>query len=145
MVVVLATIYAFTFDHPYLLADNRHYTFYIWRRWFMRHVALKYVLAPAYVCAFIALLYSISTPSISLWCLGFLGSVFLVTAPNRLLEFRYFILPYFFWRLHVPPLSKSRLAIEFLMFLSINVLTVLLFLFKPFKWPNSDEWQRFMW
>jgi alpha-1,2-glucosyltransferase len=23
---------AYTLAHPYLLADNRHYTFYIWRR-----------------------------------------------------------------------------------------------------------------
>ena len=36
----------FTHAHPYLLADNRHYTFYIWRKVFMRHELVKYAFVP---------------------------------------------------------------------------------------------------
>lgn len=39
-------------DHPFLLADNRHYTFYIWRRLFKFHFMVPYLLAPIYLaCA----------------------------------------------------------------------------------------------
>jgi alpha-1,2-glucosyltransferase len=31
----------FTLIHPYLLADNRHYTFYIWRRLIARHWSVR--------------------------------------------------------------------------------------------------------
>ncbi len=39
-------------QHPFLLSDNRHYTFYIWRRVFLLHPVVPYVLVPGYVaCA----------------------------------------------------------------------------------------------
>lgn len=38
--------------HPFLLSDNRHYTFYIWRRVFRLHFLVPYLLAPVYLaCA----------------------------------------------------------------------------------------------
>ena len=30
----LAAVHYFTFEHPYLLADNRHYPFYVWKNIF---------------------------------------------------------------------------------------------------------------
>jgi alpha-1,2-glucosyltransferase len=38
-----------TLAHPYLLADNRHLTFYIWRRFFARHWMAKFLPLPAYM------------------------------------------------------------------------------------------------
>jgi alpha-1,2-glucosyltransferase len=38
--------------HPFLLADNRHYTFYVWRRVFMLHPAVPYLLVPGYIACF---------------------------------------------------------------------------------------------
>lgn len=35
--------------HPYLLADNRHYPFYIWRKVITAHWSMKYLLVPLYV------------------------------------------------------------------------------------------------
>lgn len=35
--------------HPFLLSDNRHYTFYIWKRVFMLHWTVPYLLAPVYL------------------------------------------------------------------------------------------------
>ena len=38
--------------HPFLLSDNRHYTFYVWRRIFLVHPIVPYLLIPGYiVCA----------------------------------------------------------------------------------------------
>ena len=38
--------------HPFLLSDNRHYTFYVWRRIYMLHPLVPYLLTPAYLaCA----------------------------------------------------------------------------------------------
>ncbi len=49
--VMAAAIHLNTVAHPYLLADNRHLTFYIWRRFFARHWAAKYLPLPAYIYA----------------------------------------------------------------------------------------------
>ena len=32
LLLMVASIHVFTYAHPFLLADNRHYTFYLWRR-----------------------------------------------------------------------------------------------------------------
>lgn len=37
--------------HPFLLADNRHYAFYLWRRVINVHPYARYALAPGYVVA----------------------------------------------------------------------------------------------
>ncbi|SPO39546.1 uncharacterized protein PSFLO_05027 [Pseudozyma flocculosa] len=42
----------YTIEHPFLLADNRHYTFYLWRKVWRRHEAVRFALVPVYlVCA----------------------------------------------------------------------------------------------
>ena len=52
--------------HPFLLSDNRHYTFYIWRRVFRLHPIVPSLFAPGYLaCAWawflrIGMLISIS-------------------------------------------------------------------------------------
>lgn len=46
-----ALLHRFSYAHPYLLADNRHYTFYLWRRLLGRSATLRAALAPAYVAA----------------------------------------------------------------------------------------------
>lgn len=43
------------FEHPFLLADNRHYTFYIWKRLVNFSSHGRYMLAPAYLACFAAL------------------------------------------------------------------------------------------
>lgn len=94
-------------------------------------------------------------------------SLSLITAP--LVEPRYFIIPWVMWRLHVPPppipavyrqqrpedpveVIRSNLAtyfpqfLETLWFLAINVVTVYVFLYKGFEWPQEPgKIQRFMW
>lgn len=44
----LAAIHYGTIAHPFLLADNRHFTFYIWRRLINRTSWSRYTFAPGY-------------------------------------------------------------------------------------------------
>lgn len=50
--------------HPFLLADNRHYPFYVWRRIINFNHYSRYALAPGYLAAAVALKTVIGT-----WCL----------------------------------------------------------------------------
>ncbi|KAH8803160.1 DIE2/ALG10 family-domain-containing protein [Xylogone sp. PMI_703] len=44
-----------TIIHPFTLADNRHYVFYIFRYTILRHRYIRYALAPIYImCAYLA-------------------------------------------------------------------------------------------
>ncbi|VDP17986.1 unnamed protein product [Soboliphyme baturini] len=140
---IALAVYACTFEHPYLLADNRHLTFYVWRKWFKRYVAARYLLIPLYVYGFHAVWMSLSRQN-SFWRSAYFVAVALVTVPNRLLELRYFIMPYVFWRLHVPILSKKRLVVELLFYTVVNAGVICLFLFRTFKWVGNDDTQRIM-
>jgi alpha-1,2-glucosyltransferase len=123
----LLAVHYNTIIHPYTLADNRHYVFYVFRL-LLRHPALKYLAVPVYyVCYWLSIqslahsTVSPETKGISLqakppretekitksparisfvviWLLTTALSV--VTAP--LVEPRYFIIPWIIWRLHVP-------------------------------------------
>ena len=41
--------------HPYLLADNRHYPFYLWRKVIKAHWSIKYLLVPFYVYSWLSI------------------------------------------------------------------------------------------
>jgi alpha-1,2-glucosyltransferase len=46
-----------TIIHPFTLADNRHYMFYVFRYTILRHPLVRYLLAPAYIaCAYLVYL-----------------------------------------------------------------------------------------
>ncbi|KAF3039175.1 glucosyltransferase [Didymella heteroderae] len=123
----LIAVHFNTIIHPYTLADNRHYVFYVFRL-LLRHPALKYLAVPVYYVCFWLSIQSLAHPTadpeikiitleakppgeaerilksptrisfIIIWLLTTALSV--VTAP--LVEPRYFIIPWIIWRLHVP-------------------------------------------
>lgn len=145
MTMVLA-IYKFTYVHEYLLADNRHYPFYIWRKVYARHWLVKYAMVPLYLFAAFCIHRQLSFEQHSLWLVMFYICVAVVTVPQKLLEFRYFIIPYILYRLHIPLASYTRLVLEFALYTAVNAATFYLFLEKPFHWAHSpNEVQRFMW
>jgi alpha-1,2-glucosyltransferase len=121
----LVAIHFNTIIHPYTLADNRHYVFYVFRI-IRLYPAIKYLVVPVYYfCAWLTV-QSLATPSIgqeasqrkrenrptndkadrqpcqvsfiTIWLATTALSV--ITAP--LVEPRYFIIPWLIWRLHVP-------------------------------------------
>lgn len=136
-VVMLLIVHYNTIVHPFSLADNRHYMFYVFRL-LLRHPLIKYVSVPVYIfCAWAAIMalgglpdeQNSSRPStgakhragstlddqekiprpdivsgknrvsfVLIWLLA--TSLSLIAAP--LVEPRYFILPWLFWRMQVP-------------------------------------------
>jgi alpha-1,2-glucosyltransferase len=201
--VMLFTVHFNTIVHPFLLADNRHYVFYVFRWFLLRHPVAKYLAVPIYlICGWTAVIAlggtqastndstRTNTPKgkndegnnltdntgsnkvsfVIVWLAA--TALSLITAP--LVEPRYFILPWVMWRLYLPKsdfLTKSpsnekgsrsrpipylesvldygfsgRLWIETAWFLLINVLTMYIFLYHGFKWPQEPgNIQRFMW
>ena len=145
-IIMVLVIYKFTYVHEYLLADNRHYPFYIWRKVYARHWSVKYAMVPLYMFAAFCIHRQLSVKQHRLWLVMFYVCVAIVTVPQKLIEFRYFIIPYILYRLHIPLASYTRLVLECLLYTVVNVVTFYLFLKKPFQWAHSPkEVQRFMW
>ncbi|PFX18520.1 putative Dol-P-Glc:Glc(2)Man(9)GlcNAc(2)-PP-Dol alpha-1,2-glucosyltransferase [Stylophora pistillata] len=143
---MILIIYKFTYVHEYLLADNRHYPFYIWRKVYARHWLVKYALVPLYIFSAYCIHRQLSLTQPRTWLAMFYVCVSIVTVPQKLLEFRYFIIPYIFYRLHSPLGSYTRLALECTLYAAVNAITFYLFLEKPFHWAHSPKAvQRFMW
>lgn len=142
--VVAVLVYYYSYDHPYLLADNRHFTFYIWRR-FLANPTMRTTLAPLYV--FSLRFMTTSTPSVHIFHkILFIIASLLVLVPAHLFEMRYYIIPYVLWRLST--VNNSRKSLLFLEIISQAVIfaaVFVLFLFKTFEWSNEPGVkQRFM-
>jgi alpha-1,2-glucosyltransferase len=127
--IMLAIVNLNTIIHPFTLADNRHYTFYVFAI-LRKHWLIKYAAVPIYfVCAFLALAALGGSPDITSGpqkgirilhgddtvCVSFIivwlvsTALSLVAAP--LVEPRYFLIPWLTWRLAVPdytPLSEEK-------------------------------------
>lgn len=106
MAVMVAVVHFNTIVHPFTLADNRHYMFYVFRL-LLRHPMIKYAAVPVYfVSAWLVINALGSTQSdagervslVLVWLASSALSLF--TAP--LVEPRYFMVPWLIWRLHVP-------------------------------------------
>ncbi|KAH8555231.1 putative alpha-1,2-glucosyltransferase ALG10-B-like protein [Umbelopsis sp. PMI_123] len=143
---ILYLVHNYTYEHPYLLADNRHYSFYLWRKLYKRHWSVRYLLTPVYMgCGWLC--YTIAAPSITIiLLLAFTATTALTLVPSPLLEFRYFIIPFYIFLVHIktPRKLKSLLAIG--LYLSINVWTIWMFLHRGFIWDSEiGRVQRFIW
>ncbi|KAI9470982.1 MAG: alpha-1,2-glucosyltransferase ALG10-A-like protein [Benjaminiella poitrasii] len=146
-IITLYLIHKYTHEHPFLLSDNRHYSFYVWKKIYRRHWSVRYLLTPVYVISEILNIQAFANHTSFLVALGYLTALILTLVPSPLLEFRYFIIPYLFYMVHIPlPTQTWRTIIGLIFYLNIHILTVYLFLCKPFVWQNEpDQLQRFMW
>ncbi|KAK7715125.1 glucosyltransferase [Diaporthe eres] len=207
----LVIVHFNTIIHPFTLADNRHYMFYVFRYTILRGPWVRYALVPAYILCWSICwkalggsqpthdaagsakedtpklaseskksrtrsvkikdshtdaVLSADPPTLStalLWLLA--TALSLITAP--LVEPRYFIMPWVFWRLLAPawpariPLVSSRrneggpghlvdsllsigqnfdlrLFVETAWFLVVHLATAYMFIAKPFYWRAED-------
>ena len=138
------TIKNFTIAHLFILADNRHFTFYIWR-YFLKVESLRLSYAPIYFYCSYALISTLAEAQSIAWILLYSVSVLMVLVPAPLIEFRYYIIPYLIASIN----SKKRtryIWMEIIMYIIVNAGTIYVFLQHPFQWnqdPGSK--QRFMW
>ncbi|XP_066995277.1 dol-P-Glc:Glc(2)Man(9)GlcNAc(2)-PP-Dol alpha-1,2-glucosyltransferase [Anabrus simplex] len=142
--ILCVIVYFNTHVHPYLLADNRHYTFYLWRRVYVRHFTVKYILLPVSMYGIFCIFHTLKQTTI-IFQLGYLVCVFLCLVPQKLLEFRYYILPFLLFRLQIVSKQWWQLAFEFAVFSFLNAATISLFVTREFYWDDRSEVQRFLW
>ncbi|KAG0654607.1 glucosyltransferase [Rhodotorula mucilaginosa] len=150
--LILYSIHNYTVAHPFLLADNRHYAFYLWRRIINLHPYARYALAPGYFVAGRLLWIQLARAgrmTVSTLIL-LLGATCAVLIPSPLLEPRYFLTSLLILRLYLSPspsISSSssssstythrlrrRLLLEAVLYLAVQAVCVWLFLERPFKW-----------
>jgi len=147
---LLLVVHQNTIEHPFLLSDNRHFVFYIWRRTIKRHSLGRYLAVPIYYGSTWIVLTALSYSQSALFIVGLVACTGLTLIPSPLLEFRYFVVPYLLWRLHLSPSfverSKWRGVLELAWYELVNLITVGIFISKPFTWESEpDKTQRFIW
>ncbi|XP_006652483.1 dol-P-Glc:Glc(2)Man(9)GlcNAc(2)-PP-Dol alpha-1,2-glucosyltransferase isoform X2 [Oryza brachyantha] len=141
----LAAVHFFSIAHPYLLADNRHYTFYIWRKVIQVHWTMKYILTPIYVYSWFSIVNILGKSQTRVWVLSFVLSVALVLIPAPLVEFRYYTIPLVILALHSPVISNGKLLALGFLYAAVDLFTLAMFLFRPFQWQHEPGTQRFIW
>lgn len=77
-----------TYIHQYTLADNRHFTFYVWR-WFLSHEWFRSCLSPVVWYSVMSTAQLMSSTQTALWMVGFMACGAAVLIPAGLLEFRW--------------------------------------------------------
>jgi len=134
------SIQRFTIHHPFLLSDNRHYTFYVWHRFFLVHPQAPLIFTPLYLLCFCA------------WCIRvgngqtLMQTVLLplllvpLLIPTPLLEPRYFLIPYVFLRSQVVGMPRWGLILEGFWYATVNAITMYIFLYA-----ERSNVGRFMW
>jgi alpha-1,2-glucosyltransferase len=150
--IALAGIFSFlshrySVAHPFLLSDNRHYTFYAWRL-LAKHRVLRLVAVPALaslglVTAHAALSKRGAASSTGqFFFAGFLACLTIALVPTPLLEPRYFAVPTALLLAYLERSRNKDLAIV-LTYSIINAAALFIFLFKPFTQPDGTT-ARFM-
>ncbi|KAL6903554.1 hypothetical protein ACP4OV_004367 [Aristida adscensionis] len=138
-------VHFFSIAHPYLLADNRHYTFYVWRKIIQINWMMKYILVPLYLYSWFSIIKILGRSQTRVWVLSFVFSVGLVLVPAPLVEFRYYTIPFIILVLHSPVLGHAELLALGSIYAVIDLVTLAMFLFRPFHWEHEPGTQRFMW
>ncbi|XP_069971398.1 dol-P-Glc:Glc(2)Man(9)GlcNAc(2)-PP-Dol alpha-1,2-glucosyltransferase [Penaeus vannamei] len=144
LVVGVMAVHSNTLEHPYLLADNRHYTFYLWNRFYGRYSFFRYIMVPIYMFGAYMVYSSIQGCSFVFKVL-FVACLAAMVVPQKLLEFRYFIIPFLIARMQTVSKNWLQLWTEMLYFLLINAITLYIFVSKTFLWEDSAELQRIIW
>eukprot|EP00753_Platysulcus_tardus_P021482 PLAT9021.5.p1 GENE.PLAT9021.5~~PLAT9021.5.p1 ORF type:complete len:407 (+),score=153.60 PLAT9021.5:302-1522(+) len=148
----------YTLVHPFLLADNRHYTFYLWARLLGRYSWFKYAMLPPAMLGMAAIVSKVLTVRPAVWVAGLLVCTAAVLLPAHLVEPRYFAVPFMLLQLHSAPTvtvtpgvkghaaqKRAEPVLPSLLFSLLSYAAVMMiFLLRPFTWPDGST-ARFMW
>ncbi|KAG6866879.1 hypothetical protein C0991_008816 [Blastosporella zonata] len=130
-IAMAITVKLFTIHHPFLLADNRHYTFYLWRRIYMFHPVIPYALIPIYIACAWAWFLRVGREQTLLQTLILPVFIMPTLLPTPLLEPRYFLIPFMLLRTQISDIPGWALALEGLWYAGINAVTMGVFLYLP--------------
>eukprot|EP01040_Poterioochromonas_malhamensis_P010342 gene10342-11249_t len=132
-------------SHPFLVSDNRHYTFYLWRR-VLQHSHHRVKIGIIYFGLSFLYFLNLTRYHSPYWLLVYLIAVILVLIPTPLLEPRYFTQVVIISLLNHPAQDeekrRSNLPIFQLLviisFLLINILLLYIYVYKAFHWHDSS-------
>lgn len=146
LIVMGSIVHYFTIEHIFLLSDNRHYTFYLWKNVYRFHASIRYLLIPGYIFAGYVTMRRLSQHIPLLNAIVYYTCVALVLVPSPLLEFRYFIIPYYLYRTSLGSAGKAvQVYAEFMVFVIVNAVTIWKFL-EPVRTAHGWEGElRLMW
>jgi len=153
LLIISGLVYFNTIAHPYLLADNRHYTFYVWRLLFSpgKPVFLRYLPVPLYAYGLWLVDRSLMQSSIAYRLASWIVTPLILCA-QFLLEPRYFVVPYLMFRLHsnknfTNSDTCKAAFIEFIAYQVFNFVIMRVFLYSPFvsTMDNTGRLDRFTW
>lgn len=146
----------YTVVHPFLLADNRHYTFYIYRKILSKPMA-NVITIPAYHFSSWVIVHLLSElfhkSMLALYpvsIMALIASTVAVLVPSPLFEPRYYIVPLVLVRIFIVPQNErlTRTAshsLEFVWYLMINALFFIIFFTYEFSWLTERGVQRIIW
>ncbi|XP_061369279.1 dol-P-Glc:Glc(2)Man(9)GlcNAc(2)-PP-Dol alpha-1,2-glucosyltransferase-like isoform X2 [Gastrolobium bilobum] len=144
-IVGLLSVHFFSVAHPYLLADNRHYPFYLWRKVIMAHWSIKYILVPIYVFSWLSIIHMLGKCRNKIWILAYFLATAAVLVPTPLIEFRYYTIPFYIMMLHYNNRDDQSWLLTGMLYIGVNIFTMMNFLFRPFHWDHEPGIQRFIW
>ncbi|XVE76362.1 hypothetical protein DITRI_Ditri12bG0166200 [Diplodiscus trichospermus] len=145
LIVGLFSVHFFSIAHPYLLADNRHYTFYLWRKIIKFHWSMKYLLVPFYVYSWFSIFHLLDKTRRRIWVLVYFLATSAVLVPAPLIEFRYYTIPFYLFMLHSGINDSRSWLVMGVLYALVNIFTMRMFLFRPFHWDHEPGVQRFIW
>ncbi|CAN3374701.1 hypothetical protein DIURU_002318 [Diutina rugosa] len=131
--------------HPFLVADNRHYSFYIYRKLFKR---AGIWMAPVYhACGWVVVNQLLQARRLS-WITTstFFGAMVLTLVPSPLFEPRYYIVPVVVFRMFINSApGKWRNLVEFSYLMAIITFVFAVFFGYEFPWDTEYHPQRIIW
>lgn len=130
-----------TIVHPYLLADNRHWTNFVWRRC-LKYEFIRNALIPIHSISVLLISDALMNRGL-FWVFGYFGTCAIVLIPSPLIEPRYYILPLLFFILNCKMSMKRTVLLQICFFIIINMFIIGMFLYRPFIYSN--ELQRRIW
>ncbi|KAI4356470.1 hypothetical protein L6164_000492 [Bauhinia variegata] len=139
------SVHFFSVAHPYLLADNRHYPFYLWRKVIVAHWSMKYLLVPLYIYSWLSIIHILGKFRNKIWILAYFLATAAVLVPAPLIEFRYYTIPFYLFVLHCDIKDSGRWLLIGMLYIAVNVFTMMMFLYRPFSWDHEPGIQRFIW
>ncbi|KAL4152436.1 hypothetical protein PRNP1_009366 [Phytophthora ramorum] len=143
-VATVGIIHRFSPVHKFMLADNRHYTFYVWRKFFLKHELAKFLPTPVYLFFGWRCWCELGRRRSPLWKLVYALAVCLVLIPSPLVEPRYYCVPFIILHLNSSNQSAFHLWVVIAVYMAVNALTLYVFLYRPFEWVDGST-ARFMW
>ncbi|KAM3340898.1 dol-P-Glc:Glc(2)Man(9)GlcNAc(2)-PP-Dol alpha-1,2-glucosyltransferase isoform X1 [Capsicum galapagoense] len=145
LTVGFLSVHFFSIAHPYLVADNRHYTFYLWRKVIKSHWSMKYLLVPLYVYSWMSIFKILAKSRRKTWVLAYFLATAATLIPAPLIEFRYYTIPFFFLILHAHVDDDRSWLLMGILYVATNTFIMYMFLFRPFSWAHGAGVQRFIW